>query len=62
MRQATAANFDGSRQISMGVVMKHRGGGDNGRTAGKLIRGGREQRLPEEIGEALRESVGGVRS
>jgi hypothetical protein len=49
------------RQISIGVAMKHRGA-DNGRTAPELIMGGREQRLPEEIGEALRASVLGVRS
>jgi hypothetical protein len=42
--------------------MEHRGGGDNGRTAGELITGGREQRLPEDIGEALRTSVPRVRS
>jgi hypothetical protein len=42
--------------------MKHRGGAHNGRTAPELIMGGREQRLPEEIGQALRASVLGVRS
>jgi hypothetical protein len=46
----------------MGVVMKHRGGTDNGRTAPELIMGGREQQLREEIGEALRASVVGARS
>ena len=42
--------------------MKNRGGADNGRTAPELIMGSREQRLPEEIGEALRASVVGARS
>jgi hypothetical protein len=44
-------------EISIGVVMKHRGGADNGRTAPELIMG-----APEEIGQALRASVLGVRS
>ena len=42
--------------------MKNRGGADKGRTAPELIMGGREQRLPEEIGQTLRAFVLGVRS